>query len=340
MRPSKPRRNRTPRTLAAAGAKSPRVTMDLLLLFVRIAELGSIASAARELDISPSFATRRIAALERALATRLFQRTTRSVKLTESGGIALKWARNALENYSKVTDDLAAVEGQPSGLIRVALGEYAALVFLPKFLGDFALRYPEIRFTITTTDNVVKLVDEGYDVAVHSGLIPDSNFVGIRLYDVQRILCASPEYIRHRGMPRRLEDLAEHNCLVHAPSEEKNWFFERNKRLIGQPLNQYVLADDYLVLIELARNGLGIIRVSQNAVRADLRSGRLVQILPDYQCVYSTGELPGMWIIYPNRRLLLRTRVFVEALTKYMEKTLARASLRVTFGGPEDTRTV
>jgi DNA-binding transcriptional LysR family regulator len=323
MRTPNPRQSATPRTMTAASGKSPRVTMDLLLLFVRIAELGSIAGAARELDISPSFATRRVAALERALGTRLFQRTTRSVKLTESGGIALKWARNALENYSKVTDDLAAVEGQPSGLIRVALGEYAALVFLPKFLSDFAHRYPEIRFTITTTDSVVKLVDEGYDVALHSGLIPDASFVGIRLYDVQRILCASPGYIQHRGMPKRLEDLSEHNCLVHAPSEEKNWFFEHNKRLMGQPLNQYILADDYLVLIELARNGLGIIRISHNAVREDLRSGRLVQILPEYQCVYPTGELPGMWIIYPNRRLLLRTRVFVDALTKYMEKALA-----------------
>lgn len=318
-----PRASATPRTKTAASGKLPRVTMDLLRLFVRIAELGSMAGAARELDVSPSFATRRIAALERALSTRLFQRTTRSVKLTEGGGIALKWAKSALENYANVTDDLAALEGQPSGLIRLALGEYAALVFLPKFLAEFAHRYPEIRFAITTTDSVVKLVEEGYDVAVHSGLIPDASFVGIRLHDVQRILCASPAYIQHRGLPTRLEDLSEHDCLVHTPTEEKNWFFRRNKRLMGQPLNQYILVDDYLVLIELARNGLGIIRISRNAVREDLRSGRLVHVLPEYQCVYSTGELPGMWIIYPNRRLLLRTRVFVDALTKYMEKTLA-----------------
>lgn len=296
--------------------------MDLLRLFERIAELGSIASAARELDVSPSLATRRIASLERALSTRLFQRTTRSVKLTEAGGIALKWAKSALENYTKVTDDLAAVTGRPSGLIRLALGEYAALVFLPKFLAEFANRYPEIRFAITTTDSVVKLVEQEYDVAVYSGLIPDSSFVGIRVFDVQRILCASPAYIQQRGQPTRLEDLSEHDCLVHTPTEQKNWFFRRTKRLVGQPLNQYIFVDDHLVLIELARNGLGIIRISRNAVREDLRSGRLVQVLPEYQCVYSTGELPGMWILYPNRRLLLRTRVFVEALTKYMEKAL------------------
>lgn len=310
-------------SMTTASAKSPRVSMDLLRLFARVADLGSIAGAARELDVSPSFATRRVAALERALSTRLFQRTTRSVKLTEGGAIALKWAKSALENYAEVADDLAAVEGRPSGLIRVALSEYAALVFLPKFLSDFAHRYPDIRFAITTTDSIVKLVDEGYDVAVHSGLIPDASFVAIRLRDVQRILCASPAYIERKGLPRRLEDLSEHNCLVHTPTETKNWFFKRGKRVMGQSLNQYILVDDYLVLIELARSGLGISRISRHAVREDLRTGRLVQILPEYQCVYSTGELPGLWIIYPNRRLLLRTRVFVDALTQYLEKSLA-----------------
>lgn len=297
--------------------------MDQLRLFVRVADLGSIAGAARGLDVSPSFATRRIAALERALDTRLFQRTTRSVKLTEGGAIALKWAKAALEQYTQVADDLAAVESRPSGLIRVALTEYAALVFLPEFLTDFGRRYPEIRFDITTTDDAVNLVNEGYDVAVHSGLIPDASFVGVRLRDVQRVLCASSAYLERMGLPRRLEDLAEHNCLVHAPTEPKNWFFKRDKRVIGQSLNQYIMVDDYLVLIELARSGLGIIRISRNVVREDLRSGRLIQVLPEYQCVYSTGELPGMWIIYPNRRLLLRTRVFVDALTKYLRKALA-----------------
>jgi LysR family transcriptional regulator, transcriptional activator for dmlA len=306
-----------------ATDRNPPVNMDLLRLFDRVAALGSIAAAARELDLSPSLATRRVAALESSLRTRLFQRTTRSIKLTEGGAIALQWARGALGSYAEVADDLAAVEGRPSGQVRVALSEYAALQFLPGFLGEFAPRYPEIRFDFTTTDSVVKLVEEGYDVAVHSGLIPDASFVGVRLRDVQRVLCAAPAYLERRGAPRRLEDLAAHHCLVHAPTEVKNWFFRRGRRLTGQPVNPYILADDYLVLIELARQGLGIIRISRNAVREDLRSGRLVQVLPEYQCVYSTGELPGIWVIYPNRRLLYRTRVFVDALTAYLEKALS-----------------
>lgn len=297
------------------------VTIELLGLFARVAELGSIAGAARELNVSPSVATRRLASLERALSTRLFQRTTRSLKLTEGGAIALEWARQSLESYGKVTDDLAAIEGRPSGLVRLVANEFAAVYYLPPFLSRFARDYPDIRLSITTTDNVVNLVEQGCDVALHSGQIPDSSYVGVRVREFQRVLCASPAYLERRGVPRRLEDLARHDCLVHEPTEPVNWMFRRGKRLVSHPIRQYVVANNHVVLIELARHGMGIIRISRNAVGAWLRAGELVQVLPEYQCVYPSGELPGLWILYPNRRLLTRTRVFVDALAKHLETT-------------------
>ena len=148
----------------------------------------------------------------------------------------------------------------------------------------------------------------------------NTNVVGVRLRDVRRILCASPDYLKRGGVPSNLKDLSHHNCLVHGPTEPKNWFFRRRQRLTGQAVNPYVTLDDHLALVAMARNGLGIIRVSLNAVRDDLRSRRLVQLLPEYECVYQTGELPGLWIMYPNRRLPFRTRVFVDALTRHLRK--------------------
>ena len=306
--------------MAKPVTKKPQLTMGLLELFVRVAELSSIAAASRELNISPSLATRRIASLEQALSTLLLQRTTRSIKLTEGGAIAFKWAKSALQTFAEVTDDLATVSGRPSGLIRLAANEYTAIHYLPPFIADFGRAYPEIRFSITTTDDVVKLVEEGFDVAVHSGRIPDSSVIGVRVRQFQRVLCASPAYLARRGALTRIEDLSTHDCLVHEPTEPANWFFRRGKRLTAQPINQYVVADNHVVLIELARNGLGILRISENAVSAELRTGELVRVLTDYQCVYSTGELPGLWILYPNRRLLHRTRVFVEALTRFLDR--------------------
>jgi LysR family transcriptional regulator, transcriptional activator for dmlA len=298
------------------------VSMELLEVFVRIQEFGSISAAARELSLSPSLATRKLAALELALQTQLFQRTTRSVRLTEAGRIALDWARKVLDGYSEVTDDLANIEGRPAGLIRVSMSEYAAAMFLPPFLAEFSLRYPAIRLAINTSDALVNPIERGYDVAVHSGRIPDSSLVGVQIRPVQRVLCASPAYLARRGRPMAPGDLAAHDCLVHSPTEPANWVFRQDEKLISQPIDPLLSIDSYMALWELARRGVGIVRISRNVIREDLRSGRLVELLPDYQSVFQSGALPGLWVLYPNRRLLHRTRVFVDALTQYLERVL------------------
>lgn len=304
--------------MAETTPLTPRVSLELLDLFENVAKSGTISGAARALNLSPSLATRRLAALEQAMKARLFQRTTRRVRLTEAGAVALDWARGVLAGYEQLSDDLDTLQGQPSGTIRMALNEYVATVLLPPFLEGFSRRYPEIRYDIVNTDAIVDLGAGGYDVAVHSGHIPSSSVVGIRLRGVQRILCAAPAYLKRRGRPTRLEDLSAHACLVHTPTEPGNWFFKRGKRLIGQPVNAAIVADSYLPLLEFARRGLGIARVSRGAIQADLDASRLVQVLPEFQCVYPAGELPGIWILYPNRRLLRRTRLFVDELAAYV----------------------
>ena len=309
--------------MSSSRNRKPAISLDLLRLFLRVADLGSITGAARALDLSPSLATRRLASLELAIGARLFQRTTRSVKLTEAGATALAWARNSLETYAEVSDNLATIEGRPTGLIRFAANEFFAIDGLPPFLEQFGRKYPDIRLSVTTTDDVVKLVQEGYDVALHSGRIPESSHIGVCMHRLQRVLCASPGYIERHGAPKQLEELARHNCLVHEPTEPGNWVFRQGRKLVAQPINPYISANNHVVLIQLALAGLGIIRISQNAVHSHLRSGKLVQLLTRHQCVYPTGELPGLWIIYPSRKLLNRTRVFVNALSGYLEQRLA-----------------
>jgi LysR family transcriptional activator of dmlA len=304
---------------APRDAKAP-VTMDLLRLFSDVADTGSIAAAARRGNSSPSLATRKIAALERALKVRLFERTTRSVKLTEPGRIALDWARQTLASFDEVGDDLASLVARPAGTVRIAINHFAATVYLPPILERFARDYPEIRLAITATDSPVSLVQEGYDIAVHSGRVPDAGVVGVRVNAFRRVLCASPAYVARRGKPASVEDLSHHDCLVHSTNEPTNWFFRRGKRLIAQPIQPYIETDTHLVLIELVRRGLGIARISHNVVKDDLASGRLVELLPQFESVYSNGELPGLWILYPNRKVLYRTRVLIDYLTEALER--------------------
>jgi LysR family transcriptional activator of dmlA len=307
---------------AARRVPAESIGLPLLELFVRVHKSGSISAAAREMNISPSLATRRLAALERVMHTRLFERTTRSVRPTEAGRVAFDWARTVIEGYIEVADELATLEGQPRGLIRISMSEYAATVFLPPFLEEFGLIHPDIRYVVSTTDLLVNPASDGFDVVVHSGRVPDSALVGVHVRSVQRVLCASPQYLARRGTPQVPADLGGHLCLTHAPTEPSTWCFRHGDTLVRQPIVPWLSSDSYLSLIDLACRGTGITRISRNTVREDLRTGRLVQVLPDYQCVYETGDLPGVWILYPNRRMMKRTRVFVDAFTRYLERVL------------------
>jgi DNA-binding transcriptional LysR family regulator len=107
-----------------------------------------------------------------------------------------------------------------------------------------------------------------------------------------------------------------HSCLVHSTNEPVNWFFRRGDETVGIAVRPRFEANNHNLLLEFARHGLGIARLGRNTVREDIKSGRLVQLLPDYACVYPSGELPNVWILYPNRRLLYRTRILVDFLAE------------------------
>ena len=313
-------------TAAKAGAVPktpapgrPAMTLDLAKLFVLVAQQGSIAAAARTLNVDPSLATRKLAQLERALEARVFERTTRSMTLTEAGVIALRWATEAVDSFEKATDELARLQERPAGPIRIAATQYASTVYLPPLLAEFNLQYPDVHFVVSTTDSPVNLIEEHHDLAIHSGRVPNTLMVGQKLREFQRVLCASPAYLKAHGMPLALSDLLEHNCLVHSANEPRNWHFQLGRELLSQPVRVHLETDNYSVLIELARQSMGIIRISLNLVESDLNSGRLVRLLPEYKCVYSNGDLPGLWLLYPNRKVQYRTRLLIDFLKRHLK---------------------
>lgn len=293
-----------------------RVTLAQIELMQQVAKLHNITAAGRELGMSGSLAARQIAALERSLGVRLFQRTTRSIRLTEAGGRVLEWASRTLDGFTELDDSMTAMTQTPRGMVRLAVNYYAAETYLPRVLAEFGVLYPDIKLSVVTSDDLVDLVSSNIDVAVHSGHIPDSSMVGVRIRSVHRVLCASPAYLARAGTPKTLDDLNDHNCLVHSSNEPINWFFRHGDRTVGITVRSRLEANSHNVLLEFARHGLGIARLGRNTVRADIESGRLVQLLPDYACVYPSGELPNVWILYPNRKLLYRTRVLVDFLSE------------------------
>ena len=297
-------------------AANSRITLTQIRLIQQVARLHNITAAGRELGMSGSLASRQIATLERQLGVRLFQRTTRSIRLTEAGEHALEWANQTLQGFVRLNDLMTTMTQTPRGVIRLAVNYYAADAYLPRMLAEFCNLYPDIKLSIITTDDLMDLVAEGIDVAVHSGRIPDSSMIGVRIREVHRILCASPAYLEQYGTPAGINELGEHRCLIHSSNEPVNWFFRHGDRTVGITVRSALEANNHNVLLEFARHGLGIARLGRNTVRADIEAGRLVQLLPDYACVYPSGELPNVWILYPNRRLLYRTRVLVDFLSE------------------------
>ncbi|MES2413462.1 MAG: LysR family transcriptional regulator [Pseudomonadota bacterium] len=300
----------------------PSTSPELLELFTLVVQHGSIAGAARHMNIAPSLATRKIAQLEDGLNARLFERTTRSIKLTEAGEMALRWASQSLESQAQLIDDLAALQGTPSGLIRIMAVHYSAVAYLPVLLAKFCAMYPQIRISIATSDSPVNLVEGHYDLAVQSGRIPDSNVIGQRVREYQRILCATPGYVARKGTPAVPADLAAHDCLTHSTNETRTWFFLRGKKLVSRPIDPFIEVDNYSLLLELTRSSLGISRLSRTLVKQELASGKLVQLLPKYSCVYPDGELPGLWVLYPNRRVLGRTRLLIDYLVENLPEVM------------------
>lgn len=305
----------------ASERPSTQLNFELIRLFVLTADRGTITAAANELELTPSHATRKLADLERQLKVRLFQRTTRRMDLTEAGAVALEWARQALDAYSDMTDSMDQLAGSPSGLVRILANQYAAERMLPSLILQLRERYPGLRISVGVSDDLSRMVEGHFDLAVHTGSIPDSSLVARKVREFERILCATPKYLQAHGIPRQPTDLGHHACLVHTLNEPKNWFFQKGNEVVCQSVGSSLESDSHAVLLELARQSLGILRFSRNMLAEDLAAGTLVPLMEDYRCVYSNSELPGLWVVYPNRKVLLRTRIVIDFLVDGLGRT-------------------
>jgi DNA-binding transcriptional LysR family regulator len=294
-------------------ADGPSMDLDALRLFVAVADQGSIAAAARLTGISPSLASRRLAALEAEVGARLLLRTTRSLAPTEAGAALLRWARGTVADWTQLRDEIGALQGRAAGLVRIATNDYAAAAYLPDILSGFAEWQPEIRISVSIALEPIRLLEGTCDVAIHAGRRPDADLVGRRLYEYRRRLVAAPGYLARRPMPQAPADLTGHRCLTHTVSEPGEWCFEdASGGIIGQPVRSQVAADSWLMLRELALAGAGVARLSDSLVRQAIAEGRLVELLPAYRSVYADGDPPAMWVLVAHRRMPLRSRLFAD----------------------------
>ncbi len=283
-------------------------------MFVKVVEAGSFVRAAEALDTSPAGVTRHIADLEARLGTRLLQRSSRRLALTDSGAAYFERAKQILDDLAEA-DAMAGAEAmRPTGLLRVNVPVVFGTQVLAPLWPAFRARHPQVRLDITLSDRFVDLVEEGVDAAVRIARLPSSNLIARRLATVRTLVCASPEYLRRFGTPAAATDLTQHRCLGYRyASARDEWEFIAPD---GSPTRVAVRCEFHAnngdVLCAAAIGGEGIVALPSFICATAIARGELTVVLPEW----SMPEL-GAHVVYPSRRYLsAKVRALVDFLTE------------------------
>jgi DNA-binding transcriptional LysR family regulator len=289
--------------------------MDIndLRVFEKVAALRSFSAAARALELPKSSVSRSIARLETELGTRLLQRTTREVVLTEAGTLLSARCVDILASIGEAVDLVGGFASAPRGLLRVSAGFGFGVHVLSLVLPQFLERYPGIEVSLRLGNRSLDLVGDGIDVAIQMGPLADSQLVATRLGAMERFLCAAPAYLERKGMPCTIEELRDHD-RIETPGDSgrpRGWVFV-NK--IGETVRfeekPRLSTNDTVTIHRLILNGGGIGILSGFICVQDLREGRLVRLLPEWKM--PTLEVS---IVFPSGRALSRTvRAFIDFL--------------------------
>jgi DNA-binding transcriptional LysR family regulator len=291
---------------------------DLMLgsleLFCAAAEHGGFTAAATALGVTPAAVSRTVARLEERLGVRLFVRTTRQIRLSDAGQAYYEQCRQALNQLAEAEREASGRQVAPSGLLRISVPTtYGHHRLLPR-LPEFRARYPDIRVDVHVSNRNIDFAAEGYDLAVRVRAPADSTLIARHLEDAELVVVAAPDYLRRRGEPQSLDDLAAHDCIqFELPSSGRTipWLFREGGRDTERlTAGGYSSSDEVLAGVTLARHGAGIFQAYRFTVEEELRQGRLVELLKPFG-----GRSRPFNLLYPQQRHVpLRVRCFVDFL--------------------------
>jgi len=281
-------------------------------IFVRAVSAGSLSAAGRHLGISPAMATKHVDALESHLGVKLLHRTTRRLSLTEAGSDYLEACLRILPEIEEAEASAASQRIEARGLLRMNVPLTFGSHYIAPLVPAFSQRHPAVRVELGLNDSQVDLIDGGWDMAVRIGRLADSTLQARRLADCPLVVCAAPAYLDERGVPRKVADLAQHNCLSYTLSQSKDWAFGRdgNARVT---VSGDLLANNGSALVAAAVGGQGIIYQPQFIVAGALRRGELVVLELDKPAM----DVGGIHLLYPpDRRPPAKVRVMADYLVE------------------------
>ena len=291
--------------------------MDIqdMRIFARVAAVQNLSAVGSELGLTPGTISKRIQALEDELSARLFDRTTRSIRITEEGATFLAHVERILAEIEAARASVDDRVTKPKGKLKISAPACLGRRYIAPALCEFMREYPDIEVEVDIADRAVNLQEDGYDVAIRTGTLSDSSLIAKRLAPDRHVVVASPAYFARHGRPLRPDDLASHNCLVLGGGWQ--WSFSKNGAEASVRVGGSLRSNNGELLCHAALDGLGLIRISELEVLSDLRSGRLVQVLPDYE----VSANAAVWALYPSaKHVLPRLRVLLDFLSNWFRE--------------------
>jgi DNA-binding transcriptional LysR family regulator len=295
--------------------------LDALMVFVAVAEQQSFAEAARQLSRSPASVTRAVAALEERLQTRLFNRTTRAVALTDAGGRYLESCRRLLATYDELEAVNLGERVQPRGWINVTAPVMFGRLHVLPIVQDFLDEYSQVDIRLLLLDRVVSLVDEGLDLGVRIGQLPDSSLRTVRVGQVRRVVCGAPKYLARHGIPETPRDLVSHSvvaCSSVTPVPDR-WSFYGPNGGASVAVEPRLVVNTTAAAVDAALNGLGLTCIRSYQADPHAAAGSLQTVLVEYE-----PPPAPIHIVHPGgRHLPAKVRLFLDH---------AASALRTKFG--------
>lgn len=295
--------------------------LDGLVAFVSVAQERGFSAAAVKLGVSPSAVSQAVRGLEQRLGAVLFNRTTRSVSLTELGERYLERIRPALDALTQATEELGHDTDAPSGLLRLNLSRAAYLIVLQPVLARFMQAYPDISMELRFENLLVDIVRDGFDAGIRFGELVEKDMVALRVGPpITAHVIASPEYLERHGTPEHPRDLLHHDCIGFrhtTTGQVERWMFEHDGDVIELAVKGRLIVNDSEVLVRSALDGLGVAYMINGYLDRFYDEGRLVRVLADW-----APEFPALHLYYPDRR---RVPAKLRALIDFLRAESATA---------------
>jgi len=284
------------------------------ITFVRVAELKSFSAAAIQLSVSPAAVSQNIRQLELRVGVPLFNRTTRSISLTEAGAKLLDNIKDAVHTLITATEELSDLKTYPSGLLRLNISRASHLTVVQPVLDNFLQTYPEVNVELALDNALVDIVKAGFDAGIRFGNLVEKDMVSVPVGPSLSVyIVASPQYLSQYGTPKHPLDLLSHQCIrfrLTSSGMMERWELEKNGEKMDIAVSGRLIVNDSSALVQAALEGIGIAYMDNGYIEHLIEQGKLVRVLSDW-----SPDLFGFSLYYPNRKRVSRSlRAFIDFL--------------------------